>query len=87
MGEVVLDGESMTIEEIMLIGNSDVKFSLSQKSRTIMNDSRSHVESIVEGEQTVYGINTGFGSLSNVRIAPDELELLQRNLVLAMRAG
>ena len=52
-----------------------------------MNDSRSHVESIVEGEQTVYGINTGFGSLSNVRIAPDELELLQRNLVLAMRAG
>ena len=87
MREVVLDGESMTIEEIMLIGNSDVKFSLSLKSRTIMNDSRSHVESIVEGEQTVYGINTGFGSLSNVRIAPDELELLQRNLVLSHACG
>jgi histidine ammonia-lyase len=35
----------------------------------------------------VYGINTGFGKLASVRIADDELEILQRNIVLSHAAG
>ena len=35
----------------------------------------------------VYGINTGFGKLASVRIAPDELGQLQRNIVLSHAAG
>jgi len=35
----------------------------------------------------VYGINTGFGKLANVRIADRDLETLQRNLVLSHAAG
>ncbi|UGA39968.1 aromatic amino acid lyase [Chromobacterium haemolyticum] len=37
--------------------------------------------------RTAYGINTGFGLLANTRIAPEELELLQRSIVLSHAAG
>ena len=45
------------------------------------------VERIVAKGEPVYGINTGFGKLASVRIADDELALLQRNIVLSHAAG
>lgn len=41
---------------------------------------------IAEG-RTVYGINTGFGLLANTKIAPEDLEILQRSIVLSHAAG
>ena len=35
----------------------------------------------------MYGINTGFGKLANVRIAPDQLDQLQANLIRSHAAG
>ncbi|MEQ1499347.1 MAG: histidine ammonia-lyase [Novosphingobium sp.] len=45
------------------------------------------VERILDRGEPVYGINTGFGKLASVRIADDELALLQRNIVLSHAAG
>ncbi len=45
------------------------------------------VERIAEKGDAAYGINTGFGRLANTRIARDQLELLQRNLVLSHAVG
>jgi histidine ammonia-lyase len=45
------------------------------------------VAAIVKKGEAVYGINTGFGKLANVRIADRDLETLQRNLVLSHAAG
>jgi histidine ammonia-lyase len=45
------------------------------------------VETILGRGEPVYGINTGFGKLATVRIAPQDLEALQRNLVLSHAAG
>jgi histidine ammonia-lyase len=45
------------------------------------------VERILARDQPVYGINTGFGKLASVRIAADDLERLQRNIVLSHAAG
>jgi histidine ammonia-lyase len=45
------------------------------------------VEAIVARGEPVYGINTGFGRLAGIRIAPDELATLQRNIVLSHAAG
>ena len=39
------------------------------------------------GEAPVYGVNTGFGKLAKVRIAPDQTEKLQRNLILSHSCG
>src|SRR3546814_1934598 len=45
------------------------------------------VARIVAKGAPVYGINTGFGKLASVRIADDELSILQRNIVLSHAAG
>lgn len=45
------------------------------------------VRAIVAKGEPVYGINTGFGKLASVRIGPDDLEALQRNIVLSHCAG
>ncbi len=45
------------------------------------------IAAIVKKGEAVYGINTGFGKLANVRIADRDLETLQRNLVLSHAAG
>lgn len=42
---------------------------------------------IAAGDHAVYGVNTGFGLLASIRIAPADLDALQRNLVLSHAAG
>jgi histidine ammonia-lyase len=48
---------------------------------------RAVVERALRDGRTVYGVNTGFGKLSDVRIKPDQLLELQRNLLLSHSAG
>ena len=45
------------------------------------------VEVIIARGEPVYGINTGFGKLASVHIAPNDLATLQRNIVLSHAAG
>ena len=49
--------------------------------------SRQTIEEVAYSEQTVYGVNTGFGLLANVKIAKNELDTLQRNLVISHAVG
>jgi histidine ammonia-lyase len=52
-----------------------------------MQATRGVVDAIVARGAPVYGINTGFGKLSEITIAPEKLEALQRNLVRSHAAG
>jgi histidine ammonia-lyase len=52
-----------------------------------MQASRAVIERLVEEGATVYGVTTGFGDLANVRIEPDQVAELQRNLVRSHTAG
>jgi histidine ammonia-lyase len=45
------------------------------------------IDKVIEDNQTVYGINTGFGLLANTKIEKQELETLQRSVVLSHAAG
>ena len=52
-----------------------------------VRESQAAVERILRSGKPAYGINTGFGRLSQTRIADGELEELQRNIVLSHAAG
>src|SRR5205823_5568788 len=62
-----------------------VKVSKSARSRILA--SRQVIDSIVARDAVVYGVNTGFGKLSDVRIRPGELRDLQLNLVRSHACG
>ncbi|MBB3168651.1 histidine ammonia-lyase [Simiduia aestuariiviva] len=52
-----------------------------------INASAAVVKKVIDDNRVVYGINTGFGLLANTRIKPEELEELQRSIVLSHAAG
>ena len=84
---IILDGNSLTIEELTSIKQIDTKVELSVASVKAINQSRKLVEEIVSSGDIVYGINTGFGALSNVTVAKEQLEQLQTNLIRSHACG
>jgi histidine ammonia-lyase len=83
---IELDGNSLTLTETEAAANGE-KVSLSPQARQCVERARHFVEEIVARNEVVYGINTGFGALSEVTIPPDELRELQVNLVRSHACG
>ena len=82
-----LDGNSLTLEQAMAVSTGDAIAVLSDASRERMESSRSAIEGIIDSDEVVYGINTGFGALSSVQIDRSQLEELQSNLVRSHACG
>jgi histidine ammonia-lyase len=82
-----LRGQTLTLEQIAAVANGAEQVSLADDARKRMEQSRRVVEKIVSENRTVYGVNTGFGKLSDVRIEPGQLRALQLNLVRSHSCG
>ncbi|MBK70047.1 MAG: histidine ammonia-lyase [Euryarchaeota archaeon] len=87
MRELSIDGFNLTIEDVIDASRSDVTVTLSEVAMGRMVKSRAVVEDIVEGDEVVYGINTGFGALSSVTINSEDLRSLQENLIRSHACG
>ena len=87
MAEIAIDGKSLTLESALAIAKGTATAFLPDKSRDKMQQSRDAVEKVVDSNEVVYGINTGFGAMSSVSIEKDELEILQANLVRSHACG
>lgn len=77
--------EHITIDGLADAGINNIQIPAAAQERIAVN--RAYLDEILRGGQTYYGINTGFGSLCNVRVQPDELALLQENLVCSHACG
>jgi histidine ammonia-lyase len=84
---LLLDGETLSLEEIREVARGGVRVELAPEALARVERSRALVDRIAAGEAAVYGINTGFGTLAEVRIDRKDLRTLQRNLLLSHAAG
>ena len=82
-----LDGQRLSLAQVVAVARGEETVTLSAASRTRVEKSRQIVEQIVSEGRVVYGVNTGFGKLSDVRIEPSELRALQLNLVRSHSCG
>src|SRR5437764_4385088 len=82
-----LDGQRLSLARIAAVASGQESVSLSSSARQRVEKSRLIVEKIVAEGRTVYGVNTGFGRLSDVRIDSTELSDLQLNLVRSHACG
>jgi histidine ammonia-lyase len=86
--DLTLDGSSLTIADVVRAARDPgVRILVAPAARAVLAASRARVNAAVATGATIYGINTGFGKLANVRIAPDQLEQLQVNLIRSHAAG
>lgn len=100
---VVLDGGSLTIEDLARIARDPrVRLEIAEEALVRVRESREQIERLTaryrddfdrfrRGEEVrpvfEYGVTTGFGEFKNIPVAPEELEQLQRNLLLSHAAG
>ena len=90
MKEFILDGVSLDIETIYLVAVAkpgEIKVTIKPEAREKMVASRQFVDDIVESGKAVYGINTGFGALSDKFIEKKDLSKLQYNLIRSHCTG
>ena len=88
MKKLVLDGESLDLPSVWAWAHrSGGKLALSPTAMKRVRESHAFVGRIVGGENAVYGVNTGFGLLSDVKIPRDKLAQLQLNLLRSHAVG
>ena len=83
-----INREVLTLERLDFILKNKQKLALSTESRKDTDGCYQFLQQkLKKTEQTFYGINTGFGSLCDVRITADQIEQLQYNLVCSHACG
>lgn len=84
---IALTGNSLTIEEIRRICFEKERVNIAKTSIQKVVKSREAVENIVAKQQTIYGINTGFGKFSDVIIPEKDVADLQLHLIRSHACG
>jgi histidine ammonia-lyase len=87
LGVLQLNGQPLTLEQINQVASGSAEVALAPAARPRIAAAQAVVERIVASNETAYGINTGFGKMSDVRIGRGDLQQLQRNLVRSHACG
>lgn len=84
---ITLDRSPLTLSQIASVAEGFEPVSISDATYQRVDEARKVVEQILAEHRVVYGINTGFGRLSDVKISDDDLKILQVNLVRSHSVG
>ncbi len=88
MAEKILLGTgNLSVEFIFHSLKNNASFAISNETKTRVNKARKVVEDWIANGETIYGVTTGFGEFSNVKIDSKSLEQLQENLIMSHAAG
>ena len=84
---IEVDGSSLTLAQLLAIADDDEAVALHPDAERLVERARLVVDRSSEGDEPVYGINTGFGALAETRVGRDVLGQLQINLLRSHAAG
>src|SRR5688500_14882028 len=89
---LVLDGRHLSFDDLKALVRDEpqggaVRLTLAPSAERAMKRSRGVLEKALREGRTVYGVNTGFGRLSDTRIEDGDLETLQTNLLRSHAVG
>lgn len=89
---LVLKGENLRIEDVFEVAfaaenKTALQIEMAPQARALMQSSKDYIDGRISQGEVMYGINTGFGAFSSVRISDDKIEELQRNLIRSHCVG
>ncbi|MCW4052843.1 MAG: aromatic amino acid lyase, partial [Candidatus Bathyarchaeota archaeon] len=87
MQKVIIDGESLTIKNVIDVARNDAKVEISDKAIRKVMQARTVLEHLARKQKPIYGVTTGFGALGNVSIPPEDISQLQLNLIRSHSSG
>jgi len=84
---LLIDGQSLNFQQVWQVSLGACKVELAESSRKLMQKSRDYIEAGLRRGEVVYGVNTGFGALSSVKISQADIVQLQKNLIRSHCVG
>jgi histidine ammonia-lyase len=84
---LILDAGPLHIEDVLAVARDGRPVELGAPAREAVRAAHAVVARHAAGDSPIYGVNTGFGSLARVRISPNQVREVQRNLILSHAAG
>ena len=88
--EIIIDGESLTFEQVVAVAYGkpgEPRVVLSDKAKDNVNRSAAAVQTLLDRGEIAYGITTGFGAFKDKLISREDVETLQRNIVISHAVG
>jgi len=85
--KLFLDGNSLSLDAIEQFINRKLQVEIKNSAIKKMARSRALVEKWVERDDVIYGVTTGFGEFSNVKISHADIQKLQENLIVSHAVG
>jgi len=82
-----LTGHDLSIADVVAVARGNVAVALDRVAERRVAEAAKLVAELAEGDDPVYGVNTGFGDLATVRVPPDRVRELQQNLVRSHSVG
>ena len=84
---IIINGSNVNLKNFIKVARFKEKVAMSEESKVLVLKARGFVDEVVESERIIYGINTGFGKLSDVPIQKENVEELQKNLLMSHACG
>lgn len=85
--KLVIDGKSLTLDKIEFFLKENPQVELSKEAKSKVAKARQLIDEWVRTEKVIYGVTTGFGGFSSVKIPVKDIEQLQENLIISHSAG
>jgi histidine ammonia-lyase len=82
-----IDGHHLTTENVLDVAVHGKHVSMKVQARNRVSRSRKVLEQLINSGKVMYGVNTGFGRFAEINIPREDIESLQRNIVLSHAAG
>jgi histidine ammonia-lyase len=87
MATLRIDGNTLTIADVVSVARRETPVALDRASEQLVRAAAKLVAEFADGDEPIYGINTGFGDLAQVRIPRADLAKIQLNLLRSHAAG
>ncbi len=90
MDPIILDGQSLTVEQVITVANAQPgqpEVILSDTAKARVTRAAQAVSELLGRGEVAYGITTGFGAFKDRLIPPEEVEILQRNILYSHAVG
>ncbi len=84
---IELDGKLLSIEQVLQVAGQDTHVKLSPEALIKVTRAAKAVKEMLARGEIVYGVTTGFGAFKDRIISPDQVETLQRNIIISHAVG
>ena len=85
--EVTIDGSNLTLKTLVSVARSNDTVRIDKRALERTRRGRAVLEKLLREDAVIYGVNTGFGALSNFKVASGDLRQLQANLLRSHAAS